>query len=450
MDSIEYLTHDELRAHVRLQQAQLAQQQTLLTEQQATIERLTARIQELERRLDQGGPRGMPGTKRTPAPKTPRPRKKRDRGFGRARSTPTETVDHALDTCPDCGTSLGGGSVKRTREVIDITPTPARVIEHRFLERECPLCRKRFTPRVDLRGQVRGRQQLGIGLLSLIVLLREVGRLPVRTIQWFLETFYQLHLSVGAISTASPQVATAAEPTVRAIRDQIRASPAVHSDESGWRVAGHNGYLWALSTATLRYFAHGRRTNEMIDSILGADYPGTLICDFYGAYNHFLGYKQRCWAHLLREIHELTVIFPADAAVQTWAEDVHRVFLDARDTVYASQEQRNTAAGDYRQRLLALAAPYSEDPDAPARRLSRRIERFIGELFIFVLEPAVPPTNNAAERSVRPLVIRRKISGGSRSDAGADATMTLASLFGTWQLQERDLYSNCRQLLAQP
>lgn len=200
-------------------------------------------------------------------------------------------------------------------------------------------------PRVELQRQVRGRQQLRIGLLSLIVLLREVGRLPVRTIQWFLDTFYHLHLSVGAISTASQQVALAAEAPVRAIRDQIRASPAVHSDESGWRGAGHNDYLWALSTETLRYFAHGRRTNEMNDDLLGADYAGTLICDCSGASNHFLGYKQRCWAHLLRKIHELTVIFPADAALQTWADDVHQVFLNARDTAYATPEQRNAAAG---------------------------------------------------------------------------------------------------------
>jgi len=109
---------------------------------------------------------------------------------------------------------------------------------------------------------------------------------------------------------------------------------------------------------------------------------------------------------------------------------VHALFVEARDTVYPTPELRARAAGTYRQRLLDLARPVAADPDAPARQLSARLERFIGDLFVFVTEPGVAPTNNLAERSLRPLVTRRKISGGSRSTAGTEATMALASLFG--------------------
>lgn len=445
MDPLAELTPAQLIALVR-------EQATLIAELQATQVHLEARIKELERRLEKGGSRGMPGLKTDPAPEhstPPKPRKRRAQGFGRARMTPTETVVHAVDRCPGCGTTLGGGSVKRTREVLEITPSPVRVIAHRYLERECPLCRTRHTPKVDLAGQVRGRQRLGVSLVSLIVTLREVGRLPVRTIQRYLETVHGLQLSVGAITTASQQVARVAEPTVTAIRDQIRGSPAVHADETGWRTNGQNGYLWTFCTPQARYFVHGRRTKDVVDTVLGEAFAGVLASDFYAAYTHYPGLKQRCWAHLLREIHDLRQIFPEDEALGTWAEAVHALFLQARDTVWATPEQRAAAAADYQQRLVALGRPYVHDPEARARPLCARIERFLGDLFVFVTEPAVAPTNNLAERSLRPLVTRRTISGGSRSTAGTAATVALASLFGTWQLQGQNPYTACRQLLAQ-
>lgn len=447
MDPLEALGHDELVALVRSQAATLEQQQAL-------IGRLEARVKELERRLEKGGgPRGMPGLKPpSPASESPRPsqpRKARSQGFARPRSIPTATVTHVLDQCPDCGTSLGGGSVKRTREVIDLAPAAVEVIAHQVVERVCPLCRKRWTPSVNLGEQVVGQQRLGLRLVSLIVTLREVGRLPVRTIQWYLETAHGLHLSVGAIATASQQVAAHAQEAVTAIRDQIRASPAVHADETGWRTDGRNGYVWTFSTPQARYFIHGRRTKDMVDTVLGTDFDGVLCSDFYAAYTHYPGLKQRCWAHLLREIHDLRQVVPDDPDLDAWADAVHALFLEARDTEHRTPEERARAAADYRTRLLTLAHRVSGDADAPARGLGARMERFIGDLFVFVTEPDVAPTNNLAERSLRPLVTRRKISGGCRSDAGTDATMALASVFGTGQLEGKNPYDACRQLLIQ-
>jgi hypothetical protein len=83
-------------------------------------------------------------------------------------------------------------------------------------------------------------------------------------------------------------------------------------------------------------------------------------------------------------------------------------------------------------------------------KLCRRIERFIKELFVFVADPAVPPDNNPAERSLRHLVTSRKISGGTRSKQGTDAKMDLASLFGTWRARGLNPFQECRQLLTSP
>ena len=138
------------------------------------------------------------------SPQRKEPRKRRPHGFARRRTEPARRMEHAAESCPECHTTLSGGWVQRTREVIDIPVAPVEVTEHVFMARLCPLCRKRRLPQAPLRGLAVGRQRLGVNLVSLIVTLREEGRLPVRTIQWYLRTFHQLKLSVGAIVPGRP------------------------------------------------------------------------------------------------------------------------------------------------------------------------------------------------------------------------------------------------------
>jgi len=423
----------------------------LIAEQQATIAALEARVRELEARLGSGGARGMPGLKphSVPAEAPKRPRKRRAENHARRRSAPTHRVVHALDYCPDCGSALVGGTVQRTREVLEVVPTPVRVIEHAFVARQCPLCRRRRVPQAKLGARVRGRQRLGIRLVSLIATLREDGRWPIRSIQWYLRTVHRLRLSTGAIVGACHQVAQRGQGAVAQVREQIRASPAVHADETGWREAGRNGYVWGFSTRTARYFVRRGRNKEVVDEVLGPAFSGVLLSDFYAAYHHYDGVKQRCWAHLLRDIHDLTGLYPDAAGVQAWALEVGAVYRRAVAFSGATARERQWARRCYEQSLLGLCAPYLADATAPQRRLCARIERHLAELFVFVVEPGVPPDNNAAERSLRHLVTSRKISGGTRSAAGTATKMALSTLFGTWRAQGLNPFHACRRLLTQ-
>ena len=204
------------------------------------IAELRQRVESLEARLSGGGRPGarMPGHKpvarrKKPAGEEKKPRKKHQHGFARPRMEPAGRVVHAPESCPECHTALTGGWAQRTREVIDIPVVPAEVTEHVFIARTCPLCRKRRLPRDPLKGLAAGRQRLGANLVSLIVTLREEGRLPIRTIQWYLRTFHQLKLSVGAIVRAVRQVARQGGPEVSESLERIRSSPVVHADETG-------------------------------------------------------------------------------------------------------------------------------------------------------------------------------------------------------------------------
>ena len=131
---------------------------------------------------------------------------------------------------------------------------------------------------------------------------------------------HQLRLSVGAIVSAIHRTAQRAQPVVARIVDRIRASPVVHADETGWRQDGNNGYVWTFSTPTQRYFLRRGRGKAVVDEALGEGFAGVLVSDFYAAYHHYDGPKQRCWAHLLPDIHDLRALYPDDAPLARWAD----------------------------------------------------------------------------------------------------------------------------------
>ncbi len=466
MTDLYHASREDLMRIVLEQREALAQQEALLARQQAglaaaqatnqqlaqRVGELAARVRELEERGGGGKPKGLAGNKLLPAkpPKPRQPRKKRRYNVARRRMPPTERVVHAVETCPDCGVRLCGGAVKRTREVIEVPVVPVRVIEHVYVERRCPCCRRAWVPTEALGGVVAGQQRLGVGLVSLIATLREEGRWPVRTIQWYLATCHQLHLSVGALVGALKQVAAYGAGLVDRLREQIRRSPVVHADETGWREGGANGYVWTFCTATARYFLRRGRHKEVVDEVLGARFDGVLVCDFYAAYDHYPGVKQRCWAHLLRDVHDLRERHPADEGLRDWAAGVHDVYARAKAYPGTAPQERGRAQHAFERELLALCQPYLADQAAPQGTLCRRIEAYLPELFVFVADPTVPSTNNEAERSLRHLVTSRKISGGTRSKRGSDTKLALASLFGTWRAEGQNAFLACLHLLSEP
>jgi hypothetical protein len=120
---------------------------------------------------------------------------------------------------------------------------------------------------------------------------------------------------------------------------------------------------------------------------------------------------------------------------------------DPSATTRSALQVRKLQQAFFEHRLLELCRPFVQT-QAPHHTLCERVERFLPELFVFVGVPSVPAHNNLAERSVRPLVIARKISGGSRSPKGSQARMALASLFGTWMARGLNPFHQCLALLT--
>ena len=429
------------------------------------IQVLEARIAELE---GQQKPPTDAGKKPEPPPwvkanrpasprKNQKKRKKGSHGFARRREEPTHRVEHATASCPDCQVALSGGRVRGSRQVITLPRVRARVTEHVVLERACPRCRKRWTPDPDWSAITVGRQRFGHSVQSEVSVLREECRLPFRVIQRYLKWRFGLGLSLGELVGLVRGAAEHGREEYGRLRQEIRASPVVYGDETGWREDGRNGYLWSFSTPKVRYFLYRpSRGRTVVEEVLGDEFEGVLVSDFHGAYNVYQGPHQRCWTHLLRDIHRLNEQYPQDPDLARWSLQVREVYDQARaypgpepglpETVRRARRVKQQL--QYQRQLWAICKPYLGS-DAPMRVLCQRVERFLPELFTFVAEPLASADNNAAERSLRPPVVSRKISGGTRSGQGSETKSILASLFGTWRLEGRNPYHALNSILSQ-
>ena len=462
MSGLDELTREDLIALVlkldetrEVQEEQIGIQAARISELEAMVERQAERISELEEQLSKlGGPKSKPEWVKANKPKVEfGDRKKRTQSFSRRSLAPTRVCYHAVETCADCGRKLSGGSVKWRHQVVDIPQSPVEVTDHLFVERMCGVCGKRFVPdsREILGEVVAGKRCIGIGLMSLIAHLKTTCRIPVRVIGRLLKSLYGIEISKGAIVGILHAVAEMGEPEYLSIRERIRGSPLAHGDETGWRENGVNGYLWSFSTPEVRYFTYNHsRSSAVVKEVLGEEFAGALVSDFYAGYNAYEGVKQRCWVHMKRDLDALSERDTDNESVVTWVKEVLEVYWRAKETVSAdySESQRCCMRRGFEAELQSLADPYLVAKNAPQRVLSQRIDRFLGELFTFVQYPFVPSENNAAERAIRPAVIARKVSGGTRSHRGSKTSSVLRSLFETWSVQGLNTIDACREMIV--
>jgi hypothetical protein len=380
------------------------------------------------------------------------PRKKRVKSFARKRLVATEVVYHALEHCPDCGRKLSGGSPKWRHQVIEFPRVSVEVTDHVFMERRCGVCGKRWTPDagVVLAREAVGKRSVGIGLMSLIAHMKTVCRIPIGQIRKLLHALCGAKISAGEIAEILHDVAEIGQGDYEGLLGRIRGSPVLHGDETGWREDGINGYIWSFSSPEVRYYTYRHsRGSVVVKEVLCEEFAGTLVSDFYAAYNVYDGMKQRCWVHLARDLADLADKNQDLPDVAAWVDAVMDVYHRGKESVKdeLGERERMKLRQGFEVELLAHSKPYLGVKSAPQRVLAERIERFISELFVFVAYPEVPSENNAAERAIRPAVVARKISGGTRSGRGSRTCSILRSLFETWSLTGCNTIDACRDMI---
>jgi hypothetical protein len=178
----------------------------------------------------------------------------------------------------------------------------------------------------------------------------------------------------------------------------------------------------------------------VVIEILGEDYGGVTVQDFYPSYDGAPGLKQKCWAHLLRDVRDLAEKKHPPPEAMPFYKELRQIYINARDVVenLKTAEEREKEYGSYVERLDRLASRDYQNPDV--KRLSKRIRKYKHELCTFIHVPDVDPTNNPAERALSPAVVQRKIWGCHRTKKGAENRDIMMSVMGTMKLQGKNFF----------
>jgi len=448
------MTNDELVQHLQEAQALIAKQAARITE-------LEARLAELEQKLDEaqrhGKRQATPFSKGVPRaqPKTPG----RKRGHPAAHRPRPERITCIVEAalpadCPACGGTVIEDTV-RTQYQEDI-PRPIETIITQFNVHvgHCADCAARLQGRhpeqtSDALGSA--AVQFGPHVLGLAAELKHDLGVSYGKVARFFRLTFGLEANASSFARTDQRLAQDFAPTYADLQTQLRQSPVAHVDETGWKVGGHSAWLWVFTNDQLTVYAiDPHRDHTVVERILGQNFAGVLITDCFLAYDPLTYEKSKCVGHLLRRCN--TLVESGNASAIRFSEQAARLLRSAiklkerqptlNEHGYAVACGRLEAAFD---RLVARH--YRQAETVHFVKLLRKQRPY---LFTFLYVEAVAPTNNAAERELRPAVIIRKTNGCNRSSTGATVHAVLSSVIRTTRKHGHDFVEVAKRVLQQP
>lgn len=437
--------------------AELRRENAALREQVAA---LLKRVSDLEARLGQNSSNtGLPPS--SDPPWNPAPKKRR-KGAGRKpggqpghpgtsrKLFPPEEVDQTVvvfpDQCKGCGSKLqplaGGKGIKAPvrHQVCEIPRTVAYVIEYLLHTLACPGCGKATRAQLP-EGVPAGCA--GPRLQAVATILRGRFRLSCREAVEALVTFFgeKAEISLGTLVDLEGQTSGAlARPHEEALQ-AVREAEVVHADETGWKLAGKKAWLWVAATPFLAAFRiDPKRSGEAFKRLLGA-FGGILTSDRWPAYSsHPVSLRQICWAHLKRDFQKIVDRDGAGAAIGEWGlREIARIFALWRDFRAGLLDRRDLrrALVPIRARVGRLLRRGANSEEKKTARFCRRVLKLWPALWTFARVEGVDPTNNHAERCLRPAVLWRKGSFGTQSESGNRFVERLLTTAQSLRLQGR-------------
>jgi len=382
-------------------------------------------------------PAAPPGTIGGPEEKkASRPAGKRPGTKGFWRSQPIVTsaeVAHAPEGCAACGVGLGHDLARRrlgahvslelSRGFMRLQVTATR---HVYFAVRCRcgrdnLARPGVGPRSEIEGRRRNLQMserclVGPMLATFIASLSVRFRLSRRKIQEFLLGWLGLELGAATINRCVHELGLASEPVVEQLMQEVRAAPIVHIDETPWYEKGKLRWMWVATSALATIFRIGSRRKDELVELIGEAFLGWLVTDGYTAYRDHPR-RQRCLAHLIRKGLALAEGDYGDGSA--FGRDLVRDLRRLIERVHDGEGAQTPAVKRLMARLEWSCRRNRHEDEKKVRELAGEILNDWDAVVAFVFHPALPPTNNDAERALRHAVIARRISLGTRTDEGS-------------------------------
>jgi transposase len=358
---------------------------------------------------------------------------------------PVEEVDERHDVKPACclgcqGALRGEDAEPVRRQVVELPVMKPLVIEYRLHALSCRRCGA--TTRAELPSDA-PRLGFGVRLCAMVALLSGKCRLSKRTTQALLKDGFGIDLGLGSISNIEREMSRSIASAVEAARSHVRGSPVVHPDETSWRQARRNAWLWTAATPTVTVFRIDRsRGGAVARELLGASFGGIAVSDRFSGYSWLpVEQRQACWAHLRRDFQQMVDRDDdgswVGAALLGHIRPMFRWWRQLRDgemTRERFQVRMRTVERHVRTDLV-IGSMCASDKTAGTCAEIRKIER---ALWTFVREPGVEPTNNFAERAIRPAVLWRKGSFGTHSEFGSRFVERILSVVASLKQQGRN------------
>ncbi|NNJ84288.1 MAG: IS66 family transposase [Gammaproteobacteria bacterium] len=403
--------------------------------------------------------------KESPAPKRNPGKQPGAQGYGRTQQLPvTAEIHHHVQCCGGCGhhateeenqvawTGFYTIDVEIGTPGISVTNT-----KHIYYDLTCPCGHvTRQYPHQEpddpfWEGVGLGEWRLvGPMLSALIVSLAYRMRMSRARIREFLHDWLKITLSIGTIQRCIEESARASAPVEEQLADEIAKSKLLHADETTHKEKKLLLWLWVfVAQRTVLYYI-GYRSNEIITNLLGESFPGWLMTDGLKVYRKYTS-RLRCWAHLLRKAKGLEDSL--EPKVQRFGKRIHEILDLLMDAVYKARE--GPPLGDLKQihahllqELRTLCTSMETCPHKKARELAREFLNDWEAIFAVLSHPHLPLTNNEAERLLRPLVILRRISYGTRSENGTRALALLASVVETCRKRQLSPWPYLAQVIS--
>jgi len=444
----------------------------------AQVQMLTTRVQELETRLNKDSHNSHKPPASDGLAKLPRRRSRRKRS-GKASggqaghlgftlqpvAEPNQIVTHAPpQACPHCQTSLETAPrvIRERRQVFELPPLQPVVIEHQLLQVCCPQCQAVAAGQFPV--DVTQPTQYGPGVKALAVYLHEYQQIPLARTQEFFTDVLHLPLSEGTLANARETCAVRLQPVETAIKQGVAQSAVVNFDETGTRIEGKTRWLHVASTPALTYYAVQARRGRIAMNAIGIlpDFKGTAVHDALHAYFPYACAHSLCNAHLLRDLTAAS-----EMTRQRWPQQMVALLLDIKAAV-----ERARAAGQTQltpRRRTAFLTRYdhlirqgfrSNPPlhtrpcgrgrqrEGPRRNLLLRLKNHAAAVLAFMHDFQVPFDNNQAERDLRMVRVRQKISGGFRSWRGAEIFCTIRGYISTMRKQGQNVLAALNSVFA--
>jgi len=429
---------------------QLELENELLKATVGEIETLKAKIRELEARLAQYENAHTPPSLRRGSNRKKDPDKNNKgnpgqkighKGVTRPYAAPDRQVEVTIDLCPDCGADLGAPFRIDSKIIEEIPePQPIMVTEYKIAHYRCPCCRKEVVasdPSCPHEGK------FGNNVIAHATMLKYDGRMPHRIIQDTMMRLFCLKISPATILDLTRRAADAVQSEYDAILKKIRGAPILYVDETSIHVQGERHWIWTFSTPSESFFVIRKsRGMKVLTEVLTRRFKGIIVCDGWKPYVRFTNRIQRCWAHLLRESKEIAEKFVEAIPLHNALKELYEILTEALE---------NDPPPKVRKRLWQLAREAlrhwieKECSIEEVRKFIRKINNGFDYWFTFIINPGVEPTNNRAERALRPHVVLRKILGTLRNDKGTSIHERIMTTLATWG--QRGL--NCLQMLTE-